>query len=220
MLILFLRDCSLAETMNEKMIPVGYCQCGCGQKTEMAKVTRNRRGYKKGEPLLYLVGHNRNNKNPLDKFWKRIKKGKENECWEWQHGKFSTGYGRTVLTCVGIKGKQGLAHRVAWALTFNDGVMPSPKEEVCHKCDNPPCCNPSHLFLGSHKDNMLDAIYKGRLDNRGEQNGKAILTKEEVLEMRRLRRDGMFFKDIAARMGRKEGTVYYAVMGKNWGWLS
>lgn len=81
----------------------------------------------------------------------------ESGCWEWSTGRNSDGYGR-----VWYKGKITLAHRAAW-----DGLCgPIPQGLwVLHKCDNPPCVNPDHLFIGDRKDNMRDCASKGRSSN-------------------------------------------------------
>lgn len=74
------------------------------------------------------------------------------------------------------------AHRVAFELTFPEW---NGKEWVLHRCDNPPCCNPAHLFLGTPRDNAVDMIAKGRrADTRGENHGSAKLTAAQVLEIR------------------------------------
>lgn len=96
----------------------------------------------------------------VQRFWGRVLKTES--CWLWQGGKH-TGFGYGVCwTPIGLNGKRTLrlAHRVAWELTH--GPIPS-KLEVCHKCDNPPCVNPAHLFIGTHADNMRDGIRKGRI---------------------------------------------------------
>lgn len=76
-------------------------------------------------------------------------------CWEWNHGRTSYGYGLGVLN-----GRRVMAHRMIWYL--KDGVYPSPNDFICHRCDNPPCCNPDHLFIGTQTDNMRDCVDKGR----------------------------------------------------------
>jgi hypothetical protein len=77
-------------------------------------------------------------------------------CWEWTRGK-SSRYGY-----VWYKGRGDLAHRISYA--FHIGEIPHGME-VCHKCDNPPCVNPDHLFLGTRQDNALDCVRKGRYNN-------------------------------------------------------
>jgi hypothetical protein len=86
----------------------------------------------------------------IDKFWKRVDVKSKDECWEWQGPKNGWGYGLHLSF---------IASRIAWVLVYGDipyGMF------VCHKCDNPLCCNPNHLFLGTHDDNMKDATIKGR----------------------------------------------------------
>jgi len=92
-----------------------------------------------------------------EEFWTIIDKQEEGECWIWMGSVMGRGYGQAYWHghCIG-------AHRVAWELT--NGPIPSGMC-VCHMCDNPPCCNPAHLFLGSQKDNMQDGIRKGRVNN-------------------------------------------------------
>jgi hypothetical protein len=88
-------------------------------------------------------------KNPLDNTV-RTAAG----CMEWLGTRAFYGYGKTMF-----RGKTTTAHRKVWTLTY--GEIP---EGMCvlHKCDNPPCCNPDHLFLGTHADNARDREAKGR----------------------------------------------------------
>jgi hypothetical protein len=79
----------------------------------------------------------------------------ETGCWEWNHGRTSHGYGVGVLN-----GRQVMIHRMIWYL--RDGAYPPPHDFICHTCDNPPCCNPDHLFMGTQSDNMRDCVDKGR----------------------------------------------------------
>lgn len=91
-----------------------------------------------------------------EQFWARVERG--DGCWLWQGMTISGGYGR-----VGWRGMKAVAHRVAWELTY--GPIPEGLW-VLHRCDNPPCCNPEHLFLGSRLDNIADMVAKGRGANR------------------------------------------------------
>lgn len=76
-------------------------------------------------------------------------------CWEFGGARLSSGYGKIALT----RSKPVFTHRIA----YQEMIGPIPEGmRVLHKCDNPPCCNPAHLFLGSDKDNWLDARAKGR----------------------------------------------------------
>lgn len=90
-------------------------------------------------------------------FWVRVIPEPNCGCWLWTGAVTPSGYGK--LKIGGRKGKFWVASRVAWSLHF--GPIPSGLF-VCHRCDNPPCCNPDHLFLGSHKENMQDCSKKRR----------------------------------------------------------
>lgn len=87
-----------------------------------------------------------------ERFWPRITKS--DGCWIWPGAKNADGYGD-----VAILGTKRKAHRLAWEVT--KGPIPEGLF-VCHKCDNPPCVNPDHLFVGTNSDNMRDMSSKGR----------------------------------------------------------
>ena len=100
-------------------------------------------------------------KRPLaERFWEKIIKGfSENDCWQWDGAKTGHGYGVIGL---GVGKKMIMAHRLSYQLHL--GEIPIDLL-VCHTCDNPECCNPKHLFLGSYSDNMQDCKAKGRFSN-------------------------------------------------------
>lgn len=144
------------------------------------------------------------------RFWSKVDIGEVDKCWEWLASKPS-GYGQFK-----INHKYWPAHRVVWKLTF--GSIPE-RLQVCHHCDNPGCCNPYHLFLGTNRDNHLDAAKKGR-KARGEGNGNSKLTEEEVLEIRELYAAGKGTQQgLADKFGVTNPTVNYIVNGKTWAWL-
>lgn len=89
------------------------------------------------------------------RFWGKVKTGEEDACWEWTAYRNPRGYGLFLL-----RGVQTLASRAAWLLTR--GAIPK-DHVVCHRCDNPPCVNPHHLWIGTDGDNVRDAATKGRL---------------------------------------------------------
>jgi len=92
-----------------------------------------------------------------ERFWSRV--DKSDDCWEWTRGKFTSGYGSVYF-----KGKRVQTHRVSWVLTFGEIPEHDSYHGMCvlHKCDNPGCVNPDHLFLGTQQDNITDMIHKHR----------------------------------------------------------
>lgn len=114
-------------------------------------------------------------------FWKRVKRDPETGCWNWIYSTGSAGYGHFRR-----KDKFLKAHRVSW--TLRNGEIPEGMC-ICHHCDNKKCVRPSHLFMGTHADNMADKKQKGRTNShsmQGEKNPDAKLTKEQVIEIRKL----------------------------------
>lgn len=89
-----------------------------------------------------------------ERFWPRVQKGGPGECWEWMGGRFPTGYGACW-----DGDRTGKAHRISWEMAH--GSIPNGMC-VLHRCDNPPCVNPDHLFLGTIDDNNRDMMAKGR----------------------------------------------------------
>lgn len=102
-----------------------------------------------------------------ERFWPKVKISESGKCWEWQASRLRSGYG---MIGSGGRGRPLLAHRVAWEIA--NGAIPEGMV-VCHKCDNPACCNPAHLFVGAQSDNVRDMISKGR-DCRGEAMSVAV----------------------------------------------
>lgn len=163
----------------------GLCECGCGQKTPVAKQTIKRLGLKRGEPFRFVAGHHqRVFRKPLGRrFWAKV--NKSDDCWEWTACKNSAGYGQ-----IRINGKAELAHRVSWELA--NGPIPDAMY-VLHRCDNPSCVRPDHLFLGTSSDNTQDMISKGRrVILYGEDAGTAKLTNAQVEAMRFLYATGEY----------------------------
>jgi hypothetical protein len=97
----------------------------------------------------------------IKRFWSHIAVGKPHECWGWNLC-IRSGYG-----CFKVFGKTLLSHRVSWEIT--NGEIPTGML-VCHTCDNRKCCNPDHLYLGTHQDNSNDAVKRGRTA-KGTKNG-------------------------------------------------
>lgn len=110
------------------------------------------------------------------RFWSKVDRRNPDECWYWQAGKNSDGYGS-----FSVKHKTLKSHKVAYTLSKGEpnGL------HVLHTCDNRACCNPAHLFLGTNKDNVADRESKGRgVRLKGSSHGMSKLSFEQVKEIR------------------------------------
>jgi len=126
-----------------------------------------------------------------NRFWEKVDKGES--CWQWTAGDNGEGYGRFRHD----NQKVG-AHRFSWEFHFGD--IPD-SMLVCHKCDNPGCVNPDHLFLGTNQDNMNDMVKKGRNKIRvGAANNKTKLNVEKVKTIRFLYSKGNHTQRELAKM--------------------
>lgn len=144
------------------------------------------------------------------RFWSKVDVGDPDECWNWSAGTLDRGYGR-----FNIHDRLWLAHRVAWVLTY--GPIPEGLC-VCHHCDNPGCCNPYHLFLGTQADNMTDAVRKGRTFQ-GKRRLWSKLTEEDVWEIRRLLEEGVPKQEIADEFEVSKWSIGAIKRGQTWSWL-
>lgn len=126
--------------------------------------------------------------------WRYVQVGGPNECWLWTGATRRRGYGVFSVEC-----RDYVAHR----LVFQVATGTDPGDNyVCHKCDNPRCCNPAHLFLGTPTDNVRDMLAKGRArPPRGEQHHSAKLTIEQVRDIRRRRAAGEKLIDLSREFG-------------------
>jgi hypothetical protein len=132
-------------------------------------------------------------------------------CWEWQKYRNPEGYGR-----INVDGKILLAHRTAFELF--DRPIPEGMH-VLHRCDNPVCCNPAHLFLGTVKDNMRDMFEKGRGKPGwvpGSKNGMSKLTESDIPEIFKLRGEGKSQRAIADAFGACQQHISDILNRKAW----
>lgn len=199
-----------AYVTSRNDIPYGYCQCGCGNKTEIATKTDRTYGYVKGEPRLWIRGHNVS-QTVVERFWSRVAiTADPSKCWEWQGVILDSGYGQIRIHQRGIS-----THRLAYELT--NGAIPHGLN-VCHTCDNKKCCNPAHLFLGTALDNTLDKMKKGRQAVlQGESHGSHKLTAEQVLSIRDQHdNNSVDVHTLAREFGVCVGTISHIVKRRTW----
>lgn len=140
-----------------------------------------------------------------ERFWLLVDRRGPDECWLWLGARQAKGYGRLCYRSALVP-----AHRLSFGLHF--GPIPSGML-VCHRCDNPPCCNPAHLFLGTPRDNAQDMTRK-------ERGGTTKLSAEVVAEMRRDCRRGLTLSEVARRNHIARSTARRAVYGVGWSHIS
>ena len=148
--------------------------------------------------------------------WGRVKE-MPSGCWEYQgHRNKRNNYGFFTLWVRGQDRSQSfLAHRVA----YTDAVGPIPHgQQVLHDCDNPPCCNPAHFFLGTQAENMADMNAKGR-HIKGEDVNFAKLTEEQAIEIIRRAAEGERHKALGAEFGVDKNQISRIVRGVRWAHL-
>lgn len=160
------------------------------------------------------------------RFWEKVKKGKPNDCWEWQAYRNLGGYG-----VIGFGAStQFIASRLSYELHFGKILK---NLLVLHKCDNPSCVNPNHLFLGTPKDNVDDMLKKGRGNwakgaesgmrlhpekvLRGEEANNTKLTWKEVREIREKYVPWKYtMKELAEEYSVGDETISYIITRKTW----
>lgn len=145
-----------------------------------------------------------------ERFWEKVDKRADDECWEWRATKLKSGYGNFRL-----KKHHVSAHRMAYYLT--NGTLPA-DNYICHTCDNRACCNPSHLWAGTNADNMEDMAAKGRRHS-GENHMWSKLTWPQVVAMRQIwKGGGVTQAELGNRFGVSRSLVSEIVRNKIWIW--
>ena len=174
-----------------------FCHCGCGRQIKLL-----RQHFQKGKIPRWVPEH-RSRRSPqefMELFNSYIRRDVDG-CWEWIGGKDALGYGRICYM-----GQEVLSHRQAYLLFV--GEVPS-DSFVLHSCDNPACVRPDHLRLGTHLDNMVDKIVRGRAAKK--------LTPEVVWQIiSAVEIEGLSFRRAARRFGLNKLTISKIVRGENW----
>lgn len=137
---------------------------------------------------------------------------KSGECWIWTKFRNHKGYGQ-----IGVRDTLNMAHRVAYCIAHGASFESIQGKFVCHKCDNPPCCNPDHLFLGTAADNSRDMSSKGRHRVpmlRGEDHPMAKLTRHDVAVIRSLG-GSVPQRNLARQFGVSQTHIYRILKGKS-----
>jgi hypothetical protein len=140
-------------------------------------------------------------KSLVDRFWDKFDRPEEG-CWQWKAMTDENGYGHVSPS--------KYAHRVAWLLWF--GPIPE-GINVCHRCDNPGCVRPDHLFLGTQADNVQDCIMKKR---HVPPRPKTILTASQIKQIRMSYLAGLTQLALSHQYGVDRSTIGYIVRHKTW----
>lgn len=190
---LFKCDCGAEIVTRSSAVRRGKAKsCGCLQKEKAAKSAAIARAAKPSPTLA-------------ERFWSKVDIRKPGECWPWKAAvrKAGEGYGAFYLN-----GRHRPATHAAWLLSH--GELPPDGIVVCHECDNPPCCNPSHLFLGTNKQNNDDKVSKRR-HAFGVRVGTAKLTEADVIEIKSQKPSGKapngLRENLAKRFGVSANTI-------------
>lgn len=145
----------------------------------------------------------------IDRFWNKVHKGGQNECWMW----LGTPNGRYGVIKVGDGSRSMIGvHRLSYEIHF--GVIPDAMQ-VCHKCDVMKCVNPAHLFLGTSQDNTADKVAKGRQATGERINSK--ITPDDVRIIRGMwRAGGLTMEEIGSMFGVTDSCIDLVVNRKTW----
>jgi hypothetical protein len=153
----------------------------------------------------------------IDLFWRRVARSADSECWLWTGARDGLGYGLFLSQKCGIRPPGQFTrrtHRVAFYLAYGR----EPSGLVCHKCDNPPCCNPKHLFEGSDADNNMDCRDKGRQNAiQGSAVASSVLTEAQVTRMRAEYKTGLVTQAaLCKKYGVSDTTIAKIIHRRGW----
>lgn len=149
-------------------------------------------------------------KTPERRFWEKVDKRGPDECWPWTASRMKFGHGEFF-----VSPERGKVPAHSYARELHEGRPCPPGMETCHRCDNPPCCNPAHLYFGTRRQNVDDMIKRGRMLV-GSARSSAKLTEDQVLEIRVRAATGEPRKRIAADFGISHDYVTQITGGSIW----
>ncbi|CAB5218012.1 hypothetical protein UFOVP205_48 [uncultured Caudovirales phage] len=156
--------------------------------------------------------------NSSDVLWSKVDVLGEDECWNWKGFKNDAGYGRTWINNRGY-----YAHRIIYDLVFPNTIQreaPSSNNKhgfLLHSCDNPSCCNPKHLRIGNHAENMADKVKRNRTpDYSGDKGPRCKLTMEQADEIRTKQAMGIPMKKLAKEFQLSYSSVKSIVSGRSY----
>jgi hypothetical protein len=203
------RKLAQSERMRGRTLPASWRKAIAGGQRG------NKRGPETGRRIAAVLKSHL--PTPEEAFWARVEKN-EVGCWPWLGWHDKDGYG--VVSTKRIKEdpiwREVRAHRISWMLA--NGVILGGLW-VLHRCDNPRCVRPDHLFLGTVQDNVADYMSKGGaecLSQKGERNGVAKLTAAGVVKIRELLREGETQASVAIQFGVSRATIYGINSGRSW----
>lgn len=168
-------------------------------------------------------------RNFLDAFWEKVEVGGPDDCWEWTAARYHDDYGALGIRNQG-RSTTMRAHAMALVLATSEDAG---GRFALHHCDNPPCCNPAHLYWGDQKQNVADADARGRSRRpilRGQEHGAAKLTEDDVRAIRAAYENargrgnwkgapGVSQEELAARYGISQYAISRIVRRKSWSHL-
>lgn len=153
-----------------------------------------------------------------ERFWSKVDILENTfACWLWTAARRPLGYGAFNVGHINGKKRTLIASRVAYELATGEAIPPG--LHVLHACDNPPCVNPGHLFLGTDADNIHDCMAKGRFrpqPHYGNDNAAAKTTPAAVREMRSLYASGVKVRELVRLYGLSQPTINRIIARRNW----
>jgi hypothetical protein len=142
------------------------------------------------------------------RFWAKVDRRGPDECWPWMRSDFRGGYGQFSLRGTPVRASRVVA-------TIAHGPCPATGAQALHHCDNPPCCNPAHIYWGTHVENTTDRSVRGRLAF-GSRHGRALLSEADVRDLRARHAQGADHASLAAAFGIALSTVGRITRHETW----